>query len=102
MNIEKVDEKENPLLLRKEINFKITYDKEKSPSKEEVKKLLINTLKCDENLIVLNKINQIFGKNEARVNLYLYNNIENLKKIEKKKKVKKEHAKKESKEQKNK
>lgn len=90
MKLELINQKEDKLLSRKEILFKLYFDKS-TPNKEETKKLISETLKCDLDVLVLEKVKQRFGERSADVFAYLYKDKESLKKIEfKNKKLKKE------------
>ncbi len=90
MKLELINQKEDKLLSRKEILFKLDFDKS-TPNKEEIKKQICENLKCDPDILVLEKVDQRFGERIADVSAYLYKNKEILKKIEfKNKKLKKE------------
>ena len=94
MNLKIIEEKENPLLNRKNILAELEYSKIATPRKTEVKKILADTLKIGEELIELKHVYPIFGKNKAKVIAHIYKNIKDLENIEKikkraKKKVKK-------------
>lgn len=84
-------DKENKLLDRKEMEAEIEFSG-KTPSNNELKKELVDKLKTDENLIVINHIYQKFGDQKAKVIAKIYKSKESLDKFNKVKiaKVKKE------------
>lgn len=73
MEIEILSEKENPLLERKEINFRVSYEKT-TPNINEVRSKLIEVLKSDKNLTVVDTINQEFGRRSAQGYVKVYSN----------------------------
>ncbi len=79
--IEILSKKDNTLFSREEIEFKVT-DSNKTPSREDVKNLLIANTKQKEGQIIIKKINSIFGSNIATGIAYVYKNAEIMKKIE--------------------
>lgn len=89
MNLTITDQKEEPLLSRKEIIAEITFDKA-TPSKEEVKKAIAAQLKADESLIVVKNIYTEFGTPKAKSRAYIYSSKKDMDNIEPKKKVHKE------------
>jgi len=96
MNLKIVNEKEEKLLDRKNIMLNIDFEA-KTPSREEIKKELVEKLKAAPELLKIKRISQEFGSRNAKVLVYLYNTKESLNKIEiknKKKKVAKKEEKK--------
>jgi|SRR3989344_8755153 len=89
LNLKILNEKQKKLLDRKEVELEAIYDKA-TPKKEEMLKEISSLLKIKENLIVLKKINQIFGASKAKVLVYVYASEESLKKVEPKEKKSKE------------
>ena len=81
MNLEKISEKANPLLERKEIVFKVEFDSN-TISKVNAKKEIAMALGADEDLIVIKKILQNYGFKTGKIYATLYFNKENLDKIE--------------------
>ncbi|MHA1729529.1 MAG: 30S ribosomal protein S24e [Promethearchaeota archaeon] len=51
----------NPLLKRKEINFKIAHPNSGTPNRMEVKEVLAAMETVDENLVFIKKIGTVFG-----------------------------------------
>jgi ribosomal protein S24E len=97
VDIKVIEKKEEPLLSRTKIIAELFF-KGATPSKQEFKKKLASTLKQDENLIVVNKIIQNFGSGRSESIAYIYQNKQDMDKIEPKKKQK-EPKKEESKEE---
>ena len=64
MNIEILEEKENPLLGRKEIRFRVDYNG-KTPSFEDVRNELIKKVNSDKNLTMIDSVNSDFGSQSA-------------------------------------
>lgn len=60
MKIEILNDKENPLLNRREIKFRATYA-DVTPKFADVKKELLNELKTDEKLTILDNIKPEYG-----------------------------------------
>jgi ribosomal protein S24E len=92
MNLQIVEQKMNPLLSRKEIKARLTYDKA-TPSKDELKKQIASGMKTSADLLVIKHIYPAYGDRRAEVLFYLYDTPESVKKIEGEKKTKKKPAK---------
>lgn len=75
MNIEKINEEENPLLHRKEIELKIE-GYEETPNRQEVMKNLSAELGYKEENTVISRIKQEYGKREAKCELEVYESKE--------------------------
>lgn len=84
--MEVLQEKEQPLLRRKEYIIKCQFDNSKTPSNQEMLKNSSSLLKAPENLIIVKKIRQEFGLNQADVSVYVYEDQKSLDTIEKIKK----------------
>ena len=85
MEIELTEEKENPLLRRKEVMFKLHHEAEgASPSREAARNALTKALKCGSNLLVIDKMNTEFGKRETVGYAKVYESEARLKEIERK------------------
>jgi len=99
MKLDLVEEREFPLLNRKQMKFSLDYDTV-TPKNEEVKKIVVDNLKLDGNVVVIKKINPFFGKNNASILVYVYKSSEDIEKYDKiHKKVKKDGKKEETKKQ---
>jgi len=94
MELKIKEEKDAPLLSRKDIVAEISF-KGATPSKTEARKRIASALKADEKLIIVKKIRTSFGSENAEVIACQYSSEETLKSIEPKEKAKKEKAPKE-------
>jgi len=73
MEIEILNERENPLLERKEINFRVIY-KGATPKINDIRSKLIEFLKSDKNLTVVDSIKPEFGRTAAHGYVKIYAN----------------------------
>jgi small subunit ribosomal protein S24e len=71
MKIEVIDEKENPLLHRKELTCIVSFEGA-TPSRKEIVKNVAATKGMNEGLVVADSISQTFGKQEAKCYVKLY------------------------------
>ena len=85
-------EEEKPLLSRKEISAKVSFDGA-TPSAKDVQELLAKQLKADASLVVVKQIASKYGLQEAGVLAYQYMSEEEKKRIEPSPKEKKEKPK---------
>jgi len=82
MDVEILNEKDNRLLERKEINLKVSYDAKKgTPKLNEMRDAIAAKLNLDKALVVIDNINQPFGVHYSDVYLKVYDN-ENAMKVE--------------------
>lgn len=96
MNLKIIEQKDEPLLSRKQVSGDLFFENS-TPSRDEVKKAVSKELKISEDLIVTDKIETAFGKKEASFIVYTYLNKEDMEKIAKVKEPKKPKEKKETK-----
>ena len=91
-----LEQKEEKLLYRKEIKFKVNFEKV-TPTKETLKKQISEKLKVEPELIVIEKASQCFGERTVEVSVLIYSDKDSMKKVEvrNKKIKKKQEAKKE-------
>jgi small subunit ribosomal protein S24e len=83
MEIKIVSTKENPLLKRKEVNFRVEQDpKGKTPARLEVKKAIAAKLKVNEERVFIKKMQTMTGTNTAVGNANAYETMEQAKLIE--------------------
>ncbi|MHC1567748.1 MAG: 30S ribosomal protein S24e [Candidatus Syntropharchaeia archaeon] len=83
MKIEIIEERANPLLNRQEIMFRATYEGG-TPSREEIRKMLVETLKKKPELIVVERMRNKFGKRETTGYAKVYESEERIREIERK------------------
>jgi len=83
MEVKIVSAKENPLLKRKEVNFRVEHGLEgKTPLRLEVKKALAAELKISEELVFVEKMQTLTGTNIAVGVANAYETMEQAKFIE--------------------
>jgi small subunit ribosomal protein S24e len=81
MEIQILEEKENPLLERKEIQLRVIQDAG-SPKISDLRKKIAAQLSLDEPLFVVQHVIAEFGMNESRCMLKIYRTKERLKDVE--------------------
>ena len=81
MEIEVIEDKYNPLLSRRELRFRGVADGP-TPSRGEVKKILIALLDASADTLVLDRMASTFGKKEFVGYAKLYDSSERAKEIE--------------------
>ncbi len=102
MEISIVEERENAVLKRKEVRFKVEFEGA-TPSRKDVKEKLCHQLKAKPELVIVDELGQRYGLNEASGYAKIYSDADALKvelkhnirrdkgeKAEKKEKAKKE------------
>ena len=87
MEIELSEEKDNKLLNRKEVFFRLKHkgegeEKAASPSREEARSALIKKLRCGSGLLVIDWMRPEFGKRETVGYAKVYESEDRLKEIE--------------------
>jgi small subunit ribosomal protein S24e len=83
MEVNIVSTKENPLLKRKEVCFRVEHGpKGKTPSRLEVKKAIAAKLKINEALVFIKKMRTMTGTNTAVGVVNAYESVEQAKLIE--------------------
>ena len=83
MEIKIVSTKENPLLKRKEVNFRVEQDpRGKTPARLEVKKALAAELKMKEEIVFIKKMRTLTGTSTAVGIANAYETVEQAKFIE--------------------
>jgi ribosomal protein S24E len=81
MKINIKEEKKEDLLSRRRVIAEIDFQGA-TPSGEDVKNLVSQTIKASPELVVIRKIQNAFGKTKAIVTALVYTNAEDMKKIE--------------------
>lgn len=79
MKTQIIQEKENPLFKRKEVQLNIEADV--TPSKKEVAKILAEKFKTQEENIVIKKIHGKFGSKNFKVTAHIYASREDKDKV---------------------
>lgn len=82
MEIEIIEKRENPLLNRVEVKFRVKHEGEKTPERDLVKSDLADMLKTDKNLVIIDRIRPSFGVAMSFGYAKIYNSLEDVKKVE--------------------
>ena len=87
-------EQENPLIKRKELILRLPYPSKVTPKNEEVVQIVSKFLKKDTSHIAVKKVAPVYGKHEAVVTAFVYEDPVDLQRFEViKKKTKKQEQK---------
>ena len=81
MQLKITQEKENPLLSRKEVYAEVSFDKA-TPSNAEIGKAIADKLSSKEELVVIKKIKGGFGTTTASIHAHVYKDKEQKERIE--------------------
>ena len=81
-NIVILEERDNPLLYRKELIVEIDHVGEPTPSREEVRKRIAALKGVSENLVIVHTIKPMFGIGKSKAFIKIYQSEEKLKEIE--------------------
>ena len=81
MDIQVIQEKNNPMLNRREIVFKVTYD-EATPSRKSIVDKIAATMNSKQGLVIVDNIKTEFGKREGIGYAKIYENAERVKQVE--------------------
>ncbi len=81
MDIQLISEKNNPLLNRREIVFKVLHD-EATPSRKSIVERLAATMNSKEGLVMVDSLKTDFGKRETIGYAKIYENAERAKEVE--------------------
>ncbi len=84
MKTKVLQETENKLFSRKEINLEIDHNKSQTPSRAELYKFMSVKFKAPAEQIVLKKMKTEFGANKSLAKFYIYDNAEVISRIENK------------------
>jgi len=81
LDLKITSERDNPLLERREVEFKVSYEKT-APTRKEVIASLAAKLNAKEDLVVIEKMTTGFGTRMLLGNAKLYGNANSLKSVE--------------------
>ncbi len=82
MDLEIIEKRENPLLHRIEIKFRIKHPKEKTPSRMDVRNLLAKNLSSEPERVIIDHMRTSFGIQQVTGYCKIYESVELAKKIE--------------------
>ncbi|UCE38136.1 MAG: 30S ribosomal protein S24e [Thermoplasmata archaeon] len=74
MEVEIISKKENPVIERLEVNFKVSHPKEVTPKRKEVRDEIAAQLKVPKDRIVIDNMQPEFGKPETLGYAKVYKN----------------------------
>jgi small subunit ribosomal protein S24e len=81
MEIKVLEEKNNPLLQRREVQFSVSHNLG-TPSRDEIKSKIAAYLNSKPELVIIERMRSQFGKRETRGYAKIYATAERLKKVE--------------------
>ncbi len=81
MDIQVIKEKNNLLLNRREVEFKVIHD-EATPSRKSIVERLAATMNSKEGLVYVDRLNTEFGKRETLGYAKIYETAERAKQVE--------------------
>jgi len=84
MKTKVIQETENKLFSRKEINLEIDHKNAQTPSRAELYKFMSVKFKAPAEQIVLKKMKTGFGSTKSMLKIYIYDNVDIISKIENK------------------
>ncbi len=84
MEIELLEKKDQPLLLRIDITFKITHPNERTPKRAEVREELANQMNLKKSSIIIDNMKAVFGKPETLGYAKVYKSDKDAKEMERK------------------
>ena len=84
MKTKAIQETENKLFSRKEINLEIDHKNAQTPSRAELYKFMSVKFKAPAEQIVLKKMKTGFGSTKSMLKIYIYDNVDIISKIENK------------------
>ena len=82
MKTKVIQETENKLFSRKEINLEIDHKNAQTPSRAELYKFMSVKFKAPAEQIVLKKMKTGFGSTKSMLKIYIYDNVDIISKIE--------------------
>ena len=65
MDLEVISRKDNPLLNRIELKFKIQHPREQTPKRDDVKMEIANSVNSKKDRVVIDNMHAVFGKAET-------------------------------------
>jgi small subunit ribosomal protein S24e len=83
MEVEVTSEKQNPMLKRREISFKVEHgERGSTPSRAEIRKAVAAATKSDESIVFIKKFETRTGTQTAHGTANIYDSVEHAKLIE--------------------
>jgi len=82
MEIEVIDRRDNILLERTEVHLVAKHPKTSTPSRKEIKEAVAEVLGLKKETLVIDYIDGEFGKEESRIYVKLYKDVEKARSVE--------------------
>ncbi len=82
MELEITSKRENILLGRMEVEFRVLHEGEPTPSREALREALAKALHGSKETVVLDRLKSTFGMGLSEGYAKLYSNVETIKKVE--------------------
>ena len=82
MELETITSRENPLLMRTEIHYRIYHPNETTPKREMVREELARKMNITKDRVIVDHLKSEFGKSETLGYAKIYKNREEAQKIE--------------------
>jgi len=76
-------ERYNPLLKRRELHLRVSFNG-KTPSRAEIREKVAGIMNAEQNRLVIDYVKNEFGKREAKIYAKIYDSAEAMKAIEEK------------------
>ena len=81
MDIQVIEERNNPLLKRREVVFKVIHE-DATPSRKSIVERLAATMNSKVGLVIVDEIRTVFGKRESLGYAKIYETAERVKQVE--------------------
>ncbi|MGC8565178.1 MAG: 30S ribosomal protein S24e [Thermoplasmata archaeon] len=82
MELEIIEKKENPLLHRTEINFRIRFQRERTPSRADVRNMMAKNFSSELERVIIDHMRTSFGLHMVTGYCKIYENVDFAKRIE--------------------
>lgn len=82
MELEIVDKRDNPLLSRVEVRFKVLHDAASTPSRKEVREAVAKAVNAQKERVVVDILTAAFGKGETEGYAKVYKNKQEAMRVE--------------------
>ena len=85
-----IKDEKNFILPRRELMFEVEHTTKPTPSRSSIGEEVSKNIKCNKDLIVIKNINTNYGSAKSHVKVYVYDNKDEMKLLERIKEPKKE------------
>jgi len=83
VNLEIIEDRNNPLLNRRELDVIVIYESG-TPRRDEVREEISKKFGVEKERIIIEKMESLFGSNKAKAHVHIYDSVEYAKKYERK------------------